>query len=355
MIVMDRGGGGGGAVDDMGEGMQCSDHPYRNNPGGICGFCLQEKLGKLLSSSNPSFFPALPTSSSSSSSFRSSEGGGGAVLGLTTATTTSTSSVSVRPSLSSNNTQYRRYHHHNRIPFLLAQKKHKKADLAPCESNVVLNRCKSSTAPNRQFLDADDYNPCKRGFWSFLHLSTKRRSHSDRDSKPSIHPAITSQAAIKDKAAVPSSSKKADYGDENESPNSSHALSSGRKVARSRSVGCGSRSFSGDFLERISTGFGDCTLRRVESHRETKPKIVMHGDVAAEEHQRIKERVRCGGIFRGFSMSSSYSSSYWLPEVNGRTSAAAAEARGTPHSRSRSWGWAFASPMRALTRPSKEG
>ncbi|KAM7278686.1 hypothetical protein ACFE04_005820 [Oxalis oulophora] len=37
-----------------------------------------------------------------------------------------------------------------------------------------------------------------------------------------------------------------------------------RKVSRSRSVGCGSRSFYGDFFERISTGFGDCTLRRVE-------------------------------------------------------------------------------------------
>ncbi|ONK66778.1 uncharacterized protein A4U43_C06F11870 [Asparagus officinalis] len=50
---------------------------------------------------------------------------------------------------------------------------------------------------------------------------------------------------------------------EAESPGAgSHVSSSSfrRKVARSRSVGCGSRSFSGDFLERISTGFGDCTL-----------------------------------------------------------------------------------------------
>ncbi|KAK9092991.1 hypothetical protein Syun_027902 [Stephania yunnanensis] len=56
--------------------------------------------------------------------------------------------------------------------------------------------------------------------------------------------------------------------EEKESPNNS-CSSLGRKVGRSRSVGCGSRSmsFSGDFLERLSTGFGDCTvLRRVESH-----------------------------------------------------------------------------------------
>ncbi|KAL4277927.1 hypothetical protein GQ457_03G002210 [Hibiscus cannabinus] len=46
------------------------------------------------------------------------------------------------------------------------------------------------------------------------------------------------------------------------------------KVSRSRSVGCGIRSFSGDLFESISTGFGDCTLRRVESQKESKPKAV---------------------------------------------------------------------------------
>ncbi|KAF5201129.1 Myristoylated alanine-rich c-kinase, partial [Thalictrum thalictroides] len=68
----------------------------------------------------------------------------------------------------------------------------------------------------------------------------------------------------------------------------------GRKVARSRSVGCGSRSFSGDLLERISTGFGDCTLRRVESQREAKHSskgAVMRGRGVemGEHHHRIKE------------------------------------------------------------------
>ncbi|KAG0462572.1 hypothetical protein HPP92_021048 [Vanilla planifolia] len=62
-------------ADDMSEGMQCSDHPYRSNPGGVCAFCLQEKLGKLVSSksSDPFFAPPPPSSSSSSPpSFQSS-------------------------------------------------------------------------------------------------------------------------------------------------------------------------------------------------------------------------------------------------------------------------------------------
>jgi len=76
-VVKGVGVGGGGRVgvgvvveDDMGDGMQCSDHPYINIPGGICAFCLQEKFGKLVSSSFP--LPICVSSSSSSSpSFRS--------------------------------------------------------------------------------------------------------------------------------------------------------------------------------------------------------------------------------------------------------------------------------------------
>ncbi|XP_074589515.1 uncharacterized protein LOC141845346 [Curcuma longa] len=50
-------------------GMLCADHPYRSNPGGVCAFCLQEKLGKLVSSSKSTHFLPLqhPPSSSSSS------------------------------------------------------------------------------------------------------------------------------------------------------------------------------------------------------------------------------------------------------------------------------------------------
>ncbi|KAB1210100.1 hypothetical protein CJ030_MR6G011324 [Morella rubra] len=64
----------------------------------------------------------------------------------------------------------------------------------------------------------------------------------------------------------------------------------------------------------------------------------------------MKERVKCSGIFGGYMITSSYSSSssssYWM-------SSSAEDINGKPagplvHSRSKSWGWAFASPMRAL-------
>ncbi|KAL5722824.1 hypothetical protein ACHQM5_006295 [Ranunculus cassubicifolius] len=361
---MDKDGGVlAGAVDDMGENMQCSNHPYKTNPGGICAFCLQEKLGKLLTSSqsNASFFP-----SSASPSFRSDIGGVNG--GLSFAGTSSSSSI---PSSSASS----------------AKKKLKKVVASNNHINngtsLVLMRSKSSSsgpAPIRRhhhhhhhLFDGVEYTPRKGGFWSFLHISSRKHSRDHKvkgESKPSVHPTTintTHTPAAKEKSvgvgAGESSSRKGDYGDENESPNSSHASSSsfGRKVARSRSVGCGSRSFSGDLLERISTGFGDCTLRRVESQREAKqPKGVgirgRGGMGMGEHHHRIKERVKCGGIFGGFSSSSS-SSSYWassseeVNQGNGDRRDVGIEHRSNsmqPHPRHKSWGWAFASPMRAF-------
>jgi hypothetical protein len=56
--------------------------------------------------------------------------------------------------------------------------------------------------------------------------------------------------------------KKTGISEEDDSLNSQGAIASAssfeRKISRSRFVGCGSRSFSGDFFERISTSFGDC-------------------------------------------------------------------------------------------------
>ncbi|XP_009782617.1 uncharacterized protein LOC107770263 [Nicotiana tabacum] len=63
-----------GVQENIGEGIfQCTNHPYKNNttPGGICPFCLQEKLGNLVSSS--AVFPSY-SSSSSTSSFKSDFG-----------------------------------------------------------------------------------------------------------------------------------------------------------------------------------------------------------------------------------------------------------------------------------------
>jgi hypothetical protein len=117
-------------------------------------------------------------------------------------------------------------------------------------------------------------------------------------------------------------------------------------------VGCGSRSFSGDFLERIS--FGDCTLRRVESQREPKAsKMRAQGhlgggadeddDGDAYEHQH---RIKCAGFFGGMGPTSS---SYWLSAAEGAGGGGAGGCTRKPGSRShRGWAWALASPMRAL-------
>ncbi|XVE65597.1 hypothetical protein DITRI_Ditri08aG0013000 [Diplodiscus trichospermus] len=393
---------GGGRVgvgeEDMGDGMQCSDHPYRNNPGGICAFCLQEKLGKLVSSSFP--VPIRGSSSSSSSpSFRSDTGVAVASCGNGVVGTSSTSlSLSVRPTSTKsrndngNNSHYQEYYTRRaRIPFLLAKKK-KKIMVASSDhhhhnhaaADIVFKRSKSTATPRRGgFLDAsvddgEDFSPRKRnGFWSFLYLSSKSHSTKKLDKVASIAapaaavttststtPAAAAGAAgtgslVKPKEKCLGSSLSRKGGivvveDDDDSPNSQatpSASSFERKVSRSRSVGCGSRSFSGDFFERISTGFGDCTLRRVESQREGKPKVA----AAAASSSVMKERVKCGGIFGGFiitsSSSSSSSSSYWLSssaeDVNGKPTAGA-----LVHGRSKSWGWAFASPMRAFTKPS---
>jgi hypothetical protein len=378
MMVDIKGGRVGVGEEDMSDGMQCSDHPYRNNPGGICAFCLQEKLGKLVSSSFP--LPIRGSSSSSSCpSFRSdigvgSSSNGGAGTSL---------SFAVRPTTTKcrndggNNSHYQEYYTRRaRIPFLLAKKKKKIMVSSSSDRDIVFKRSKSTTTPRRgHFLnsatdDGENFSPRRRGFWSFLYLSSSKSSTSTRKTEKMSSLAATTQpppaaAATtngsmvrpKEKCLGSSLSKKGDnivvVEDDDDSPNSqatASATSFERKVSRSRSVGCGSRSFSGDFFERISTGFGDCTLRRVESQREGKPVTV------GTSH--MKGRVRCGGIFGGFiitSSSSSSSSSYWVSssaeDMNGKSPGAGPLA----HGRSRSWGWAFASPMRALgSKPSSK-
>ncbi|XP_068327609.1 protein MTL1-like [Pyrus communis] len=375
---------------DMGDGMQCSDHPFRSNPGGICAFCLQEKLGKLVSSASLLPIHASATSSSSSPPFRSDiiNAANGAAAGPSTLSVHPTSSSSAKPrSIGSNSRHDDEFYNTRRarISFLLAKKKKKVsngtattgnggATVASSDrkaANMVFNRSKSTTTPRRShhFLDgSEDFSPRKRGgFWSFLyHSSTKKSSHalnkkameksSFRDNSNSKISSSSSFTSVqKDSKCLGSSSLRnksehlaVDADDDSNSSQATAASASSfeRKVSRSRSVGCGSRSFSGDFFERISTGFGDCTLRRVESQREGKPKAVHRG---GEHNHCMKERVKCGGIFSGFMMtsssSSSSSSSYW---VSSSTEGPLV------HVRSRSWGWAFASPMRAFSKPSSK-
>ncbi|GMP56879.1 hypothetical protein CsSME_00021188 [Camellia sinensis var. sinensis] len=338
--------------EDMGEStMQCTNHPFKStttNPGGICAFCLQEKLGKLVSSSFP--IPFFPSSSSSPSpSFRSDY--------VTTTTITSSRTLSVRqnastnPNTNTNNNGCHYLHYQSkrtRIPFFLTQKK-KKADLAAAGSDpggVLFKRSKSTTTPRQRghFMDDPDENsPRKRGFWSFFYLS---KQSSVRRSDSSSVGSLSQRSKKREEFAAATV-----VVDESESPN---PAAFGRRVSRSRSVGCGSKSFSGDFFERISTGFGDCTLRRVESQREGHRR-------GGEGRECIKERVKCGGIFSGFMItSSSSSSSYWVSsstEENGKSTAAAAAtpAAAVAHGRSKSWGWAFASPIRAFKPSSFSG
>lgn len=377
--------------EDMGDGnMQCTDHPYKNStPGGICAFCLQEKLGKLVSSSFPvAVFPS--SSSSSSPSFRSEFGGG----------INPSSTLAVRPghhSASSGNNSHhivnfnhganrvndceygnQYYFRRSKMPFLLSQRRKKKKDHVMAGSDatsIVFKRSKSTTTPRRgiHFLDADDvndYSPYKKGFWSFLYLpkhsASKKGSQRDFSYPSSVSSAsgVGTGTSVSNGGSLRSRDKKKEelvVVDENESPDQAEL---DRKVSRSRSVGCGSRSFSGDFFERISTGFGDCTLRRVESQREGKAKVPsMHRNSGAGQ-DCIKERVKCGGIFGGFmitsSSSSSSSSSYWVSSsaednVNGKSASTPGSVRHLVHGRSRSWGWALASPMRAFSKPSSHG
>ncbi|XWS14099.1 hypothetical protein CRYUN_Cryun36dG0094000 [Craigia yunnanensis] len=383
---------GGGRVgvgeEDTGDGMQCSDHPYRNKPGGICAFCLQEKLGKLVSSSFP--LPIRRSSSSSSSpSFRSDPGVVAASCGNGVVVTSTYLSLPARPTSTKirndngNNSHYQEcYTRRARIPFLLAKRKKimvASSDHHHAAADIVFKRSKSTTIPRRgRFLYAsvdagEDFSPRKRGgFWSFLYLSSKFHSTKKLDKIASIAAPVTavttstttpaagaaatgSVVKPKEKCLGSSLSRKGGIVvvQDDDSPNSQatpSASSFERKVSRSRSVGCGSRSFSGDFFERISTGFGDCTLRRVESQREGKPKV-------AASSSAMKARVKCGGIFGGFIMisssSSSSSSSHWVSssaeDVNGKSTAGP-----LVHGRSKSWGWAFVSPMRAFSKPSSK-
>ncbi|KAL0414756.1 UNVERIFIED_CONTAM: hypothetical protein Sradi_1677300 [Sesamum radiatum] len=226
--------------EDMGDGnMQCTNHPYKNSPRWDLRFCLQEKLGKLVSSSFPvAVFPSS-SSSSSSPSFRSDFGGSN--------TTSSGGAATVG---------------------------------TPFRSATLL-----------------------------LRLSTLRVEAMTIKEKKREDFVVVGENGSPDQAAFD------------------------RKVSRSRSVGCGSRSFSGDFFERISTGFGDCTLRRVESQREGKPRLhSVHrngGNSGNNGQDCIKETED--------------------NNVNGKS---ISSVRHVSHGRSRSWGWALASPMRAFSKPS---
>ncbi|GER56485.1 RNA-binding KH domain-containing protein [Striga asiatica] len=275
--------------EDVGEeNTQCPNHPYKNSsPGGICAFCLQEKLGKLVSSSPP--FPPSPNPPRSAA-----ENGGASAPRLPS----SASAAQNRAAEFENSGPCSRK---PRLPFVLtAHKKNsiKDSDSAP----IVFNRSKSTATPRRKV----DGKLLRRG------LQPKRQKGF----------------LFKDSNFIDIDERKED---EFVAVDQIHQESPSN-FSRSRSVGCESRSFS---------GFGDCTLRRVESQREggceNKLKVQPSRNVGNNGddcggRDCIKERVKCGGIFGGFMLASSVEES----NVNHGIM------------RSKSWVWAFASPIRTF-------
>nr|GMC64193.1 uncharacterized protein LOC109176080 [Ipomoea batatas]GMD80612.1 uncharacterized protein LOC109176080 [Ipomoea batatas] len=353
-----------GIQEDMGDGsMQCVNHPYKNSsPGGVCALCLQEKLGKLVSSSFPSaIFPS--SSSSSTPSVRSEIGG----------VTASSQPVQMANKVGECSNGDHHQFEAARKPRTPFQRRKKKGNNGEA-SGTVFKRSKSANTPRNRmgFLENDEndgddnISPRKRGFWSFLYYSASKKIEKPGGGvKDSTFP--SSSASGNGSNVVRDKKRESFAVVEEENERSDNQGAHERKVSRSRSVGCGSRSFSGDLFERISTGFGDCTLRRVESQREGKPKppSVQHRNSGASGQDCIRERVKCGGIFSGFMIiaSSSSSSSDWVSsEENGKPTNPTIPPASVEHhhhhlahGRTKNWGWALASPMRAFTKPSSTG
>ncbi|KAF3541550.1 hypothetical protein F2Q69_00024762 [Brassica cretica] len=233
---------------EMGDGMQCINHPFTKNPGGICPLCLQEKLGKLVTSAFPLPKHLSSSSSTSSPSFRSDS--------VRSSTTTAASLSLSASNVTDNN---------SKLPFLLANKKKKMA-------NIVFKRSHSTAAAA---YGGSDLTPRKRnGFWSFLHLHSYKHHSSSKKvgnfrTKHTENTLSETETTTTERVNGGGSSKRSGVDViVEEDVVTATVTQSERRVSRSRSVGCGSRSFSGEFFERITHGFGDCTLRRVESHRE---------------------------------------------------------------------------------------
>uniref|UniRef100_A0A1D1YL05 Uncharacterized protein n=1 Tax=Anthurium amnicola TaxID=1678845 RepID=A0A1D1YL05_9ARAE len=404
-----------GAGDDAGTGdgtQHCSEHPQhsRANPGGICALCLQEKLGRLVSSPSGAKKPAsafadgYPPHYSFDSPSSPPSSSGSIRPTVVEAAAAASGYGRATDAVSPGDARGHSTSRSRMIPFLHSKKKKKAAGSRRVSStgasssslslvsatttsssgsssgDPVFKRSKSvaprpvggfpegyrgSAGAIREESEMADSPRNKGFFWSFLHLSSHH--HRDyhrgapstaahdkttyiRDIRLLPHPpqlptiTTTPQKAKKDAARreCPPGFATDDAGGEGEEEDSSpgsgslQASSSAaftRKVARSRSVGCGSRSFSGDLLERISTGLGDCTLRRVGSQREGKP------GAGVVDRELPLRWVRCGGIFRGFAT-----------PAGGAAGRGGGDDAATPRAR-RGWAWALATPMRTF-RPS---
>ncbi|XP_050365418.1 uncharacterized protein LOC126783929 [Argentina anserina] len=159
---------------------------------------------------------------------------------------------------------------------------------------MVFKKSKSTTTLRRgHFMDdADEFSPIKRNVLvvSLPPPQTSKKINNKNFDSLSSSSSISSSRYLQDifflvfrilgdnnynnwegqvfdsLGSSPRNKAETEVEDDN-SPNSQATASAStssfeRKVSKSRSVGCGSRSFSDDFFERISTGFDNCTLRR---------------------------------------------------------------------------------------------
>lgn len=222
-------------------------------------------------------------------------------------------------------------------------------------ASLIYKRSKSSAAAYGESLNRKK----RSGFWSFLHLYSSKHQIAAATTKKVSHSSVPRNQIDNVKNQTTETSNKVVGGgidvikeEEDESSSSSKVVvetpannvgsgggvsSLERKVLRSRSVGCGSRSFSGDFFERISNGFGDCALKRIESQREHS-KVISNGG-GGEAADAMSQMVKCGGIFGGFMIMTSSSNS----------ASSTVDHHHHKMGNKTAWGRAFASPMRAKT------
>lgn len=289
-----------GDVDaaDCGYGStQCSDHPYRTTKsGGVCALCVQERLCKLInvSYSSQSSLPLRSSYSSSSSASRST------------------------PSFVTHATSRRSR---------MSKEKTKK------KMEAMLRRTNSLAAS--VILHPKDDSPRKRWLWPFS-VTNKKVGHGGAvrwNCREKVEENNIMSLNIERAAVVVQEDK------DQESTQISE-----RKITRSRSVGCGNRSFSGgDFLERISTGFADCAYRRTGSQRQ--------GNCKDESHQTILQNSSTSSIVQqSDNLSTPVVTLLWVPDnkADGVDASLATITSKTKGHR-KGWGWAaFATPMTSI-------
>lgn len=284
-------------VEEQHENSFCRIHPAHSAVG-ICSVCLQEKLGKLVFSERQSVFSQQSDMMGSSYSCSSSS----------SETTKKNNGENVDVGST------------GRVSSLMDNDRSKQQQQRPGsgEGFVMLSRSKT-VATSRRISTLQESNPCpppgkkKGSFWSFLYF-TKRKSEANG-------------VQHVDENAMNGDTKV----ERQEGPhlNFSSSLAFEGKVMRSRSVGYGSRSFSAASYQKSPIGgFKECRSKRVESK--------------GFEGEQVQGSVKCGGLFVGFGGAPTALISDEFKDGTERTSSFGC------HSRSKSWSWAFSSPLRAF-------